>query len=394
MAVTLDVFHHIFSLNCSAKELAGYFENDYSLVIAGCSDDTSSVTEWLGESVKEGVQKCNVSVVPLPECNCRTADAVLKHADAAIVHLGSRVPSEKRLRNYIDAFSPHTAVLFLVGDFEYAQYAERFAQQNASCTGEGVSVSKESSLQPPEGASQSCPDSDSHAEASCSAHGWMDAEEIGSVYMEISELELRPRFDPTLPSIYMLGGELPERRFYAALRLGLGRWAYCLGRDFTVWREILIQSMVSEEAKNAAIAAAASSVTTSIPVIGLMLGLFAVPAETMYITARQMRLALLIGALYGRPIDFFARMHELLPVVGSAWGWRMLAREAVGYAPAFGPAAKAAIAWGGTRTIGLLSRRFYSSSVPIGEEEKKKIEAESAEMSQQAAKEFVGAEKL
>ena len=120
--------------------------------------------------------------------------------------------------------------------------------------------------------------------------------------------------------------------------------------------------------------------------MGGLLGLFAVSGETIYITAKQLHLALLIGAIYGRPIDFFARIGELLPVVGGAWGWRILAREAVGFFPALGALAKAVVAWSGTYTVGKLSQHFYQQGErQVSSEYREYIEAEARHLARQAA---------
>ena len=55
-------------------------------------------------------------------------------------------------------------------------------------------------------------------------------------------------------------------------------------------------------------------------------------------------------------------MRELLPVVGSAFGWRAAARELVGLVPGgIGLVVKGSIAYAGTYTIGKAAVIYYST---------------------------------
>ncbi len=221
---------------------------------------------------------------------------------------------------------------------------------------------------------------------------WKNSEPLSNYFVNDSSWgtqELILRCDPTLDHIYTLKCDDDGESFYSLLYENSSNWIYSLARDFSTLRAWFAQFLIKDAAQEAAIAAAASSVTTSLPVVGTVISLFAVSGETLFITAQQIRLALLIGAIYGRPMDFFERMHELLPVVGSAWGWRVLAREFVGLVPAWGIVPKTVIAWSGTYAVGKISQCFYEKGEPLSSVEREQIEEEAERMAVQAITEEV-----
>jgi uncharacterized protein (DUF697 family) len=108
--------------------------------------------------------------------------------------------------------------------------------------------------------------------------------------------------------------------------------------------------------------AAASAVADHIPVVGLVIGGITSAGDTIALTALQMRMLLRIAAAYGKKPEF-ARILELLPVVGGGYGWRTLAREASGFIPIAGIPIKAAIAYAGTLVVGQVAAHYYETGL-------------------------------
>lgn len=183
--------------------------------------------------------------------------------------------------------------------------------------------------------------------------------------------------DPTLPRVHRVDPARSADLVPPLLRRTFPSLALRLARDYSRVRLEYARSLTFRTSTRMAVLAAASSVTVSIPLVGQILSLMAVTGETMVITAEQLRLALLVGALYGRPLDFFDRLDELWPVVGGALGWRTLARQLVGFVPVVGPVAKAAVAWSGTWIVGESCRLFYEMGERLPEHVKKQIEEEA-----------------
>jgi uncharacterized protein (DUF697 family) len=124
-----------------------------------------------------------------------------------------------------------------------------------------------------------------------------------------------------------------------------------LGRAFPPLRESVASKLTRDAANNALKIALASAVVDHIPVIGLVVGVFASAGDMVAITGLQMMLMLHIEAAYGKDPDL-QRMWQLLPVIGGGFGWRSLARELSGFIPVAGIAIKGAIAYAGTIVVG------------------------------------------
>ncbi len=124
-----------------------------------------------------------------------------------------------------------------------------------------------------------------------------------------------------------------------------------VGRRLPALRESVAAKLTRDAANNALKVALASAVVDHIPVVGLVMGVFASAGDMMAITGIQMMLMLHVEATYGKDPDV-QRMWQLLPVIGGGFGWRSLARELSGFIPVAGIAIKGAIAYAGTIVVG------------------------------------------
>lgn len=80
------------------------------------------------------------------------------------------------------------------------------------------------------------------------------------------------------------------------------------------------------------------------------------------LTLAQLRLVLRIAAAHGQEVGP-ARLPEALAIVGSALGFRGVARSLVGLVPGVGWAVKGGVAYGGTRALGEAAVRVYQARV-------------------------------
>ncbi len=124
-----------------------------------------------------------------------------------------------------------------------------------------------------------------------------------------------------------------------------------VGRRLPALREAVAAKLTRDAANSALKIALASAVVDHIPVVGLVMGVFASAGDMVAITGIQMMLMLNIEAAYGRDPDV-QRMWQILPVIGGGFGWRSLARELSGFIPVAGIAIKGAIAYAGTIVVG------------------------------------------
>jgi uncharacterized protein (DUF697 family) len=78
------------------------------------------------------------------------------------------------------------------------------------------------------------------------------------------------------------------------------------------------------------------------------------------LTLNQLRLVLRLAVAYGQEIDA-ERLPEILGVVGTALGFRALARQALGVVPIAAWAVQGAVAYAGTRTLGEAAIRYFET---------------------------------
>ncbi|MCD8199761.1 MAG: hypothetical protein LUD25_02230 [Coriobacteriaceae bacterium] len=116
-----------------------------------------------------------------------------------------------------------------------------------------------------------------------------------------------------------------------------------LADDFPFLRHALAMEMVqSTSIQNAA--------------VGVV---FFVPGADMPVmTLNQAKMVLQLASIYGQELDR-RRIKEIAAVVAGAFGLRTAARQVSGLLPAFGWAAKAAIAYSGTLAMGRLAAAYF-----------------------------------
>ncbi len=176
-----------------------------------------------------------------------------------------------------------------------------------------------------------------------------------------------PRERPALghASFYHVSAlELAQFRKYLLpdiVRLYRGRET-ALASAIPAFRSVVAAKLTADCAMTCLKIAAASAVADHIPVLGLLTGGIASAGDTIAITALQMRMLLRIAAAYGKKPEF-ARILELVPVVGGGYGWRALAREASGFIPIAGIPIKAAIAYAGTLVVGQVAAHYYETGL-------------------------------
>lgn len=134
-----------------------------------------------------------------------------------------------------------------------------------------------------------------------------------------------------------------------------------LGRQFLAFRECAIHRIVNRVAKENALFTMVTAMPNVIPSfleLPWALGEFA--TDSAFLTVNQIRMAFLIGAVSGRPVGLVEQKAEILGIVGSAFGWRALAREMAGKIPLGGGLIpKAAISWAGTFVVGRAVEQVY-----------------------------------
>ena len=134
-----------------------------------------------------------------------------------------------------------------------------------------------------------------------------------------------------------------------------------LARRVPAFRPASVNALIAESAKENAKIALLSALPGVVPATAFLLPATAL-GDMLVLTKNQALLLLQIAAAYGKEVDLRARTRELLPVVGSAFGWRAAARELIGLVPGgIGLVVKGSIAYAGTYTVGRAAAIYYST---------------------------------
>jgi uncharacterized protein (DUF697 family) len=137
-----------------------------------------------------------------------------------------------------------------------------------------------------------------------------------------------------------------------------------LGASLPVFRPTVAAKLTLDCAVTCLKVAGASALADHVPLLGFLLGGIASAGDTIAITGFQIDMLLKIAAAYGKRPEF-ARIVELLPVIGGGYGWRTLARELSGFIPVAGIAIKAGIAYAGTLVVGQAAAHYYEHGKPL-----------------------------
>lgn len=155
-----------------------------------------------------------------------------------------------------------------------------------------------------------------------------------------------------------------EARLAAALALLVAEQPdlrLALARHVPAFRPAVVSCLISEAARDNAKIALVSALPGVVPFTGFLLPATAL-GDMVLLTKNQVLLLLRIAAAYGKDMDLRARTRELLPVVGSAFGWRAAARELIGLVPGgVGLLVKGCIAYAGTYSVGKAAAVYYST---------------------------------
>jgi hypothetical protein len=156
-------------------------------------------------------------------------------------------------------------------------------------------------------------------------------------------------FDPGQPNAIV--PQILDRRPDLAVPLAL---------QVLPFREEVSRRMIKKVAKENAFFSLATALPDIVPFISLPWAVGEFASDTAFLTANQIRMAFLLAAANDRDIGYHEQRGEIASIVLGAFGWRALARELVGKIPwGGGLIPKAAIAYAGTRVVGLSLERYY-----------------------------------
>jgi hypothetical protein len=152
-----------------------------------------------------------------------------------------------------------------------------------------------------------------------------------------------------------------------------------LARHFPPFRRPFVDRVIKKTCRENTLFSLATALPDVIPnIIELPWALAEFASDTAFLTMNQIRMAFLIAAASDREVGYTEQKSEIATVIGSAFGWRALARQLVGKIPfGGGLLGKAAVAYAGTKVLGLSLDRFYSIGYKYTREERDRLYAEA-----------------
>jgi uncharacterized protein (DUF697 family) len=145
------------------------------------------------------------------------------------------------------------------------------------------------------------------------------------------------------------GSGFPVDVVTRAIAAALGQHATSLAARLPVLRDAVCEELIRHFSRQNAVVGVA---------------VFIPGADLPVLTLNQVRLLLRIADAYGFELDR-ERLPEVLGVIGSAFGFRALARSVVGLVPVAGWAVKGGVAFVGTRALGEAARRYFEARAPV-----------------------------
>jgi hypothetical protein len=152
------------------------------------------------------------------------------------------------------------------------------------------------------------------------------------------------------------------------------------------FRQEVSRRIVKKVARQNALFALATAVPDIVPFISLPWAVGEFASDTAVLTANQVRMAFLLAAAGDRDIGYREQRGEIASIIMGAFGWRALARELVGKIPLGGGLIpKAAIAYAGTRVVGLSLERFYRTGAAYTRQERRDAYGDALERGRKLA---------
>jgi uncharacterized protein (DUF697 family) len=163
-----------------------------------------------------------------------------------------------------------------------------------------------------------------------------------------------------------------------------------LGRTFPVFRQAVAHRIIKRISRENAMLALVTALPNVIPsFIELPWAVGEFATDTAFLTMNQIRMALMMAAIYDRPVGYSEQKMSIAAIAGGAFGWRAIARELVSKIPLGGGLIpKAAIAYAGTWVVGTGLERVYRTGVGLSRLEKREAWANAITKGREVAGEL------
>ncbi len=160
-----------------------------------------------------------------------------------------------------------------------------------------------------------------------------------------------------------------------------------LAKNFPPFRRPFVERVIKKTCRENTLFSLATALPDVIPtIIELPWALAEFASDTAFLTMNQIRMAFLIAAASDRQVGYTEQKSEIATVIGSAFGWRALARQLVSKVPfGGGLLGKAAVAYAGTKVLGLSLDHYYSIGYHYSREERDRLYAQAFRQGKEVA---------
>lgn len=148
-----------------------------------------------------------------------------------------------------------------------------------------------------------------------------------------------------------------------------------LARAFLPFRKPFVDRVITTTCRENTLFSLTTALPDVIPsVIELPWAVAEFASDTAFLTMNQLKMAFLIAAASDREVGYREQKSEVATVVAGAFGWRAIARQVVGKIPfGGGLIGKAAIAYAGTKVIGLSLDHLYAIGYTYSRDERETL---------------------
>jgi hypothetical protein len=160
-----------------------------------------------------------------------------------------------------------------------------------------------------------------------------------------------------------------------------------LARDFSAFRKPFIDRVIAKTARDNTLFSLATALPDIVPsLIELPWSIAEFASDSAFLTMNQIHMAFLIAAASDRSVGYADQKSEVGAVIAGAFGWRAIARELIGKIPfGGGLIPKAAIAYAGTKLVGVSLDRYYGIGYHYTRHEREVIYADALRQGKKVA---------
>lgn len=150
-------------------------------------------------------------------------------------------------------------------------------------------------------------------------------------------------------------------------------------------RDCVARWLIGDVSFSNASYALASGLPEMIPLLTIPLN----AADMLVLSKNQVLLTYKLALAFGAPADFQKQMSEVLPVIGSGFLWRQVARQLVGLIPGLGLLPKVAVAYAGTYATGQAAALWYRNGEALSSDALKGLYRQAMVIGRDRARELI-----